>query len=562
MSHAESEPLNQLLAEDGPFELVEETVLGQKFLLFRHRKKSLRELLLSGLSFGDRDYMVDGDVRISYHEHFTRVCGYSRMLSQQFGIGPGDRVAIFAENRIEWCIAFWSITALGAVAVAMNGWWTDAEFDHAWRLSQPKLLLGDRKRLERLRSLNLDAPVIDWDANPLWELPTATTLPDVEIDEDDPAVILFTSGTTGRAKAVLISHRGELGFVQTNQFNIAQAMEAAGQSLESRQHATILGVAPFFHMSGLAGHILFSYAMGDTVVLIRGRFSAEKALHLIERERVTTWTLLGGMGPMVLECDALDQFDCSSLRSITFGGAPISETVLKGLRERFPNAQCAPSIGYGATETVSVPAGFGGQDFIDNPRATGRVNILHELQIRDSEGRECPPGQDGEIWVRSPFSMLKYWNNPLATQEVFDEERWLATGDVGRIEKGLLWVNSRARDMILRSAENIYPVEIENRLDEHPDVIESAVIAIEHPIHGQVPGACVVLRDAKAPDSKHLQKTLARWVGDKLAPFKVPEHWFFSMTPLPRNASGKVLKQEVERCTQASVSGDFVVLSQ
>nr|WP_241263031.1 class I adenylate-forming enzyme family protein [Parahaliea mediterranea] len=558
----ESQPESQLLTEDGPFSLVEETVLGHKFLQFRNRKKSLRELLLSGLSFGDREYMVDGDVRITYEEHYALVCGYSRMLSQQFGIGSGDRVAIFAENRVEWCIAFWSVTALGAVAVAMNGWWTEAEFDHAWRLSQPKLLLGDRKRLDRLRDLKLDTHVIDWEESPLWDVPSAKTLPDVEIDEDDPAVILFTSGTTGRSKAVLISHRGELGFVQTNQFNVARGMEAAGLSLESRQPAKILGVAPFFHMSGLAGHILFSYAMGDTVVLLRGRFSAEKALHLIERERVTTWTLLGGMGPMVLECDALDQFDCSSLRSITFGGAPISEFVLKGLRERFPNAQCTPSIGYGSTETVSVPVGFGGQDFIDNPGATGRVNILHELQIRDTEGRECPPGKNGQIWVRSPFSMLEYWDNTAATQEVFDDRRWLATGDVGRIESGLLWVNSRARDMILRSAENIYPVEIENRLDAHPDVIESAVIAIEHPIHGQVPGACVVLRDAEVFDPKRLTDTLARWVGDGLAPFKVPEHWYFATTPLPRNASGKVLKQEIERCTQSATSGDFIVLSQ
>ncbi|MFT5604297.1 MAG: long-chain acyl-CoA synthetase [Paracoccaceae bacterium] len=531
----------QLTGPGGDFEIVDENVLGQTLPVFKQRHKSLIALLLDSQKHGERIFMVDGERRISYRQHFEHVKSVAQFLAATHGISKGDRVAIFADNSVEWDAAFWAAQSLGAIVVAMNGWWTEQEFEHAWQLTEPALLLGDSKRLARLASTAIAAPTVDIDTAfaPLYG--RQVELPETSIDEDDPALIMFTSGTTGRAKGALISHRTEIGFTHCNRFATAHGMAKWGMKLSDRPAGVTLGVAPFFHMSGLGGLMLQTRVMGDTVVLYKGRFEPEILLGMIEREKVSTYTALGGMGPRIISCPTASTYDLSSLTTLIFGGSPVPQSVQEGLRKVFPNAQGTPAIGYGTTETGSVPVGFAGEGFIKNPTATGDMNALHELEIRDDTGAALADGREGLVWVRSAFNMLRYWNNAEATAEILDANRWLCTGDIGRVENGLLYINSRARDMILRSAENIYPTEIENRLDAHPAVKESAVYGVDDAIHGQAVKAVVVLNNLWGAS----QTELSAWVGEALAKHKIPAQWRLTDQALPRNATGKVLKDQL-----------------
>jgi len=539
-----------LTAPGAPFEVVQEAVLGARLPVFRQRPRSLREMLASSAAHGEREYLVHNSRRISYAQHLALVASVAAGLRQRHGIGPGDRVAILAANCAEWPIAFWALTSLGAIAVALNGWWTADETAYALQDSEPALLIGDRKRLTRLSEAgrNPGGPVLAIESGlaALEQHAPGAALPSQEIGEDDPAVILYTSGTTGRPKGAVASQRGVVGFAQC-----AIASAAEGAMIEARQNAqradapqgertppSTLATAPMFHVSGLYAGIVMYLFLGGKLVIHGGRFDPSAVLALIERERVTSFNALGGMGPRIAHHPGLANFDLSSVAHVGFGGPPASGAVQQMLRNAFPNAQ-SQGIGYGSSETVSVPATFQGADFRAHPEASGRIAINHQVQIRNADGAALPDGAEGEIFVRSAYLMREYWRRPEATAAVLGPDRWLATGDIGRMENGLLYINSRARDLILRNAENVYPVEIENRLEAHPQVREAAVHGVPHPEWGQAVKAVVVAAPGEAPDAE----SVAAWCGEILAPFKVPSEWEFRSEPLPRNPAGKVLKQ-------------------
>jgi acyl-CoA synthetase (AMP-forming)/AMP-acid ligase II len=272
-----------------------------------------------------------------------------------------------------------------------------------------------------------------------------------------------------------------------------------------------------------------------------GRFDAGEVIALMARERVTAFAALGSMGPRVASHPDLAKHDLSAVENVGFGGAPVSPATQEVLRKAFPRASDAQGIGYGSSESVSAPTTIRGREYRQFPTSTGRVIPTHELQIRDAEGKPLPEGAEGEIHIRSAYLMLGYWRNPAATREAIKPGRWLATGDIGRFEGGLLYINSRARDMILRNAENVYPVEIEYRLEQHPAVREATVFGIDHAEWGQEVKAVVVPEAGAAPAPAEL----ARWCSETLAGYKVPTAWEIRSEPLPRNASGKVLKNVV-----------------
>jgi acyl-CoA synthetase (AMP-forming)/AMP-acid ligase II len=302
-----------------------------------------------------------------------------------------------------------------------------------------------------------------------------------------------------------------------------------------------------FHLSGLYAMIAMQLHLGGKLVTRSGRFDPGEVLRLIEQEAITMWSALGAMGPRVASHPDVDRYDLSSIRNIGFGGAPTSPAVQQRMRETFSGASTNLGIGYGSSETVAVVASIRGPEYNLHPESTGRIMPCHEVEIRDPHGCALDEGEQGEIFVRSPYLMLGYWNDPQATSESILPGRWLATGDIGHLQDGLLYINSRARDMILRSAENVYPVEIEYRLEEHPDVREAAVVGVDHPELGQEVKAIVVAEPERAPDSDKL----AAWCAETLSGYKVPTLWELREEPLPRNASGKILKNvltgEVER---------------
>jgi long-chain acyl-CoA synthetase len=535
----------RLTAPGAPFEITEETVLGERMQVFKNRPRSLREMLQQSAAHADREYLVQGDRRIRFADHLELVAAFASVLRERFGIEKGDRVAILAENRIEWPISFWATMSLGGIVAALNGWWTADEIAYGVADSQPKLLIADRKRLARAGSPGVPVLEIESSFDELLASAAGASMPDTEIEEDDPAVILYTSGTTGRPKGALASQRSIIGFVQTTTLAGAESVLAdvmAGHlkmpDPVNRPQTVFLATPPMFHLSGLYANIVLQLSMGGKLVIRPGRFDPEAVLQLIEKERITAWAALGSMGPRVAKHPNLGAYDLSSVENVGFGGAPTTEAVQQLMRDAFPNARSSLGIGYGSSESVSTAATIRGSDYDANPTSTGRPVATVQIEIRDPEGKPLPEGVEGEIHLRSPYLMLGYWNKPDATAETLGPGRWLATGDIGRLENGLLYINSRARDMILKNAENVYPAEIENRLEQHSAVREAAVYGVDHPEWGQEVKAVIV----PEPGAEVDPEALARFCAEKLAAYKVPTKWELRSDPLPRNPSGKILK--------------------
>ena len=537
----------QVSGPGGFCELVVEDVRGLQLPVFKNRKRSLRELLASTEERADVEYLVEGERRISYGEHVRRVASVAAALEQRFGIGKGDRVAILSANCTAWPITFWATVSLGGIVAALNGWWTRDEIEYGLAHSAPRVLVADRKRLERLEGLPPGMEVVEIESMfaELEAFAPDAPLPGVPLAEDDPATILYTSGTTGRPKGAVGSQRSLVGFVDgavgSGLLGVLVDKAAAGEGgLDGpRSQNVSLAAAPMFHVSGLYGSIVLQLALGGKLILAPGRFDAGRILGLIEKERITQFPALGSMGHRVAAHPDLSRRDLSSVTNIGFGGAPASPALQETMRQAFPNARQNVGIGYGSSETVAVAAQFGGVDYIENPEATGFVALGHEIEIRDDEGGVLPVGREGRIFVRSAWTMLEYWGDPEATAATIGPDRFLETGDIGRLDdRGLLYINSRARDMILRNAENIYPVEIEYRLDQNPAVRESAVYGVDHSQWGQEVKAVVV----PEPGREISAEELAKWCGETLAAYKVPTAWEIRTTPLPRNPAGKVLK--------------------
>jgi acyl-CoA synthetase (AMP-forming)/AMP-acid ligase II len=534
----------RLTGPGGPFETVAEDVLGERMDVIKGRARSLRQLLEASRAHADKEYIVHGDRRITFAEHADLVASVARGLAERYGVRPGDRVAILAANCPEWLLAFWATVSLGGVVAALNGWWQADEIAQAVADSDPVLLIGDRKRLARLAGRDIRVPVLEIESEfaALERHAQGAPLPAQAIAEDDPAVILYTSGTTGRSKGAVSTHRGVCGFVSVGFLNGVRNLmlraESGMPAAAPPAAPSALVTVPLFHMSGLYSGAVMMLATGGKTVWRSGRFDAGDVLRLIERERVMSWSALGAMAHQVVSHPDAGRYDLSSIRNIGSGGAPTSPEIQERLRKLFPGAADNLGLGYGLSESVTPVAMIGGEELKQHPTSVGRPVATHRIEIRDAEGRALPEGREGEIHIRSPYVMLGYWGNPEATAQSILPGRWLRTGDIGRFEGGRLYINSRARDLILRSAENIHPVEIEHRLEAHPSVREAAVIGVDHPELGQEVKAIVVCAPGARPDPA----ALAAWVGETLAPFKVPAHWELRSEPLPRNAAGKVMK--------------------
>jgi len=551
MSEALREIEGRLTGPGGPFEVVREPVFGEPMSVFRTRPRSLRALLETSRALGDAEYLVcDDGRRIGYAEHCQRVASVARALRERFGVGAGDRVAILAANAPEWILAFWATTSLGAIAVGLNGWWVRDEILYGLRDCEPKLLIGDRRRLARVAGERHAFPVVEMESEfaALAEPDAAASLPDVSIDEDAPATILYTSGTTGRPKGAVNTHRGIVALTQIQIFHGARMlMLAAARAAEAGVAAApaarplrtcSLVTTPLFHVSGLYAGAVTSLATGIKTVWTTGRFDPARVMDLIERERVTAWGPMGTMVHRLLDHPEIARRDLSSIQQIGSGGAPMPPALLERMRRAFPNARRSMGIGYGLTESTALATLNFGEELEARPDSVGRALPTIEVEIRDADGKPLPEGEEGEIALRGPLVMKEYWRRPRETAEVLGPGRWLRTGDIGRLEDGYLYVNSRRRDLILRGGENVYPAEIEHCLEAHPGVREAAVVPVDHPELGQEVKAIVVPADGAAIDFEALRG----FVAERLAYFKVPAHWELRREPLPRNATGKVLK--------------------
>jgi long-chain acyl-CoA synthetase len=540
-----------LLAPGGAFEIVDVEVGGVTIRSFKNRIRTLRDLLLKSVDFGDNTYMLatDGvhERRLSYAEHARLVASVATALRDRFGVQPGDRVAILGANCPEWVISFWAAISLGAIAVGLNGWSTGPEIRYFLDDCEPKVLVADRKRIERLDG-NAGVPVVSMEDD-FAELeayaPDArfadAPFDTVRVEEDDPAIILYTSGTTGRPKGAINTHRNMASYLMLNFYNGAKAAmlaPAPGPDDPPPLPPCQLVSSPLFHVSGLHSAAVMMLATGLKSVWLMGRFDPAVAMQVIERERCTGWSFTETVLHRMVNHPDVDKFDLSSIKTVGGGGSPVAPSLIERTRRVFPNARHSVGIGYGQTECAALATLNNGQELVDFPMSVGRPLPTVELEIRDPHGVAVPEGVEGEVCVRGPMVMPGYWRRPEATAETITPDRWLRTGDIGRMEGGRLYLSSRKRDLIFRGGENVYPVEIEKRIEDHRDVEECAVIGVDHPELGQTVKAVLVPRPGHTIDVEDVRA----WCAAELSYYKVPEDWEVRSGSLPRNAAGKIMK--------------------
>ena len=528
-----------LIGPGAPFEVVQEDVRGETMDVLRNRHRSLRDLLIDSFEFGDRESMIFSDGRrVTFAGFQADVASTAAWLQREHGIGHGDRVAICGANSYGWIVSFWACLSIGAITVAMNGWWTEVEMQHAIDLTEPKLLLFDAKRAERLSAevtiprfdLDLDLPEI------LAYAPDAA-LPITTIEEDDPAILIFTSGTTGRPKAAVLSHRSVIAYSTLQNFIGARGMVMAGRGPAGGPPPIRLAVFPLFHVSGL-GATVNAIHTGSTGAWFLGRFEAGEVIDFVIDNKVN---VVGGTGTHILRL--LDHPDCEripteQLISVGMGGSATTPDILRRLGERFPHLDHTMSTGYGSTETGSLVSFAPNWMLEASPNCIGPALPTIGVTIRDENGVELPEGGEGNICVRSPLLMTEYWRHPAANAEAFFSGRWFNTGDFGRIEGGVIYIASRKRDIIIRGGENIYPFEIENCIEEIAGVVETAVIGVDHPMLGQEVKAIIVV----APDTDLTDLDVHEHCRKSLASYKIPAYIEMRTELLPRNPSGKILK--------------------
>jgi long-chain acyl-CoA synthetase len=527
----------QLTGSGALFELTQRTVGDRVVSTFARRPRSLRDYVAGASGFGERECVVfEGGERVTFSGFERAVAGTATDLATRYGLQPGDRVALAGANSIEWLLAFWACVARGAVVAAMNAWWTPLEFERALDLVEPALVLTDGVRADRLPR-SLAVPAARFEDAVSVDPQSGAPMPEDAISEDDDALLLFTSGTTGRPKAAVLTHANIVGFTMLQSF-----IGLRGLVLSGREPATEpprrLAVFPLFHVSGLLGTAISSLATGTTTIWPAGRFDAARVIELSERERIGVW---GGASTHVvrlLDDPALETFDGAQLVQVGIGGSASTPELIRRTEERFPHLAGTFSSGYGSTETGGLVS------FAPNSLLRRAADCVGpplpgvEVRVLDDTGRVKPEGAVGEVCVRSALVMREYWRNPDATRDAFWPDGWLRTGDFGWTAHGALHIASRLRDLILRGGENVYPFEVENRLDEHPAIEECAVFGVDDRTFGQVVHAAVVLRDGFDLDAEELRAHCA----GVLSSYKVPDVIEIRAEPLPRNPAGKVMK--------------------
>jgi len=528
-----------LTAPGAPFELVREEVLGAPVTLFAHRHHALHEVLAASVEHGDRTYIATLEERISFAEHAAMVSSLAHALRTEHGVGAGDRIAIAAANTPEWILTFWAAASIGAVTVGFNAWWSARELAYGLEHARPTLVVADAKRREMLADAAVPVLSLE-DVRRLAAAHPDAPLPTADVAEDDPAVILYTSGTSGRPKGATHSHRNLLSVVEYHRLNDA-ILSAFGDPTDPRDRTYLL-VMPLFHIASLHNLAVPRLATGSTVALHLGAFRVDPVMRLVQQERVTNWGAVPTMAARLLEAD-LSAYDTSSLTAFALASAPSSPQLKQRLRTQLPFASSLVDS-YGLTESCTAVAVASPLDLAEAPGTLGHPIIGVELEVRDSLGRPVPDGVEGEICVRSAYNMIGYWDDELATAQAIRADRWLHTGDLGvRDEQGRISLSSRRSDLIIRGGENVYPAEVEGVLADHPDVLECIVLGVDHPDLGQEVAAVVVPRaDADLPT---LEERLREHATAELAYFKVPTQWRITTTPLPRNATGKVVRREV-----------------
>lgn len=546
-----------LTAPGQRFEMETVDIRGIPTRTWKNAPPNLRAIAMVGRTHGERVFTIYEDERVTYSAWFRATARLAHEL-QARGVGKGDRVAVAMRNLPEWPVAFFAAATIGAIVVPLNAWWTGDELSYGLSNSGTKALICDEERWERIAPHRGECPDLEtvFVTRAFGALGEAETLegiigkpmefadlpeqelPLVEIGPEDDATIFYTSGTTGRPKGALGTHRNLCTNIISSGYGAACAVMRRGEQLPEPKPKVGLTVIPLFHVTACSAGLMGNLAAGNTMIFMH-KWDPVKAFQIIEREKVNSTGGVPTIAWQLLEHPERKNYDLSSIEAIGYGGAPAAPELVKKIHEEFG---ALPGNGWGMTETMATVTGHSSEDYLNRPDSCGPPVPVADLKIMSEDGmRELPTGEIGELWARGPMVVKGYWNNPEATAETFIDG-WVRTGDLARLdEEGWCYIADRAKDMIIRGGENIYSSEVENVLYEHPAVTDAALIGLPHQQLGEEPAAVVHL----APGTSASEAELQEWVGSKLAKFKVPVRIVFSEDTLPRNANGKILKKDL-----------------
>ncbi len=540
----------EMTASGQPYELVNGTLYGRPCRRFKNGPATLRALYESTLS--DETFMVYGDERLTYREVWQQASKIATILIDDYGIRRGDRVAISMRNYPEWITCFCAVTSIGAIAVAMNALWTPEEMAYGLSDSGARVLFADQERLDRLAHIAGKVDVTTIAVRPrqtdcgyvllkdLIERCAATAMPAMAPEPEDVATLMYTSGSTGHPKGVASGHVNILAALLCWELDGAAGARAAGiqpsTTRPAHQPATLLAV-PLFHATGSHAVFLSSFRAQRKIVSMY-KWDPALAAELIEREKISNVTAPAAMtGDLVQEARRTER-DLSTLMSVGGGGAPRAPEQVKNIRASFQKAM--PGTGWGMTETNAIGTGIGGQEYLTRPASSGRCATILDLRIVDESGQMLPAGQRGELQVRGTSVFKEYWNRPDANAETFMAEGWMRTGDVAYLDdEGYLFIVDRIKDLVIRGGENIGCGEVEAAILTYPGVLEASVYAVPDERLGEEVGATVY--SLESVDEMKLRAHLA----DHIARFQIPRYIWIQAVPLPRTASGKILKREL-----------------
>ncbi|MDY7218052.1 class I adenylate-forming enzyme family protein [Denitrificimonas sp. JX-1] len=538
----------QLIHEASPFAVVRGENNTPEFSKAPFR---LVDALQAGREFGEKPFVLWEGQNYTYGEFYTKSDKLTAALQKDLAVQAGDRVAIAMRNRPAWMISCMAAVQSGAVPVPINSWSAAEELVYAIQDCGAKVVFCDPQRYELLKDLASDVTVIVTDEASLregdrsWNSMLNYAATDAVLatpEAHDPALILYTSGTTGQAKGVLSSNKAVCQALYALDFQGALAYmtseERVKPLLESGLQPTMLLAYPMFHVSGLLSQFMSALRSGRRLVIMY-KWDVDNAIDTIRDEKITQFAGVPMMMQQLIHSDRFATSDTDTLFALGLGGSGAPRALLSKLLESKPMA--LSGNGYGMTESNGICSAQGGNQFVEFPESAGWPLPIAEVVIGETPQASVPVGTSGPIWLRTSALMDGYWNKPEDTREVM-QDGWFFTGDVGYLdEHGMLYITDRIKDIIIRGGENISAVEVEHCACEHPAVEEAAVFSLPDDNFGEQVAMVVY---AIKPLT---QEDLTAFMAERLAHYKLPAQLWFSEAPLARNATGKILKAQVKK---------------
>ena len=547
------EALAAEMSKEGMFELQKKTIRGNEYNVFVNVPQNLYEYFQFALIHGEWEFLAYEDESYKYQEVLNNAAGLAHILVDQYGLKKGDAVAFSMRNYPEWIYSYMAVTSIGCVAVPLNSWWQGEELDYGITHSEAKVFIGDDERLQRLEGFVENTPRIsvrcqtnDFTNTVAFEelVKPKESFPQVEIDPEDDASIMYTSGSTGYPKGVVTTHRSIINTPVAWAFlaTMASQLESdGGETFVQAESPCTLAAVPLFHVTGSHSNFLLSLVSATRIVLMY-KWDPLKAIQLIEKYRVTSFSGVPTMTQDIITAsEANPDTDVSSLVSLGGGGAARPPEQIKSQEKNHPTK--IAGVGYGLTETNAAGTNASGKLLYDKPDTAGfPTPLIHELKIIDEEGKEVSTGETGEVCIKSASNFRCYLKNEEATTEALDSKGWFRSGDVGCLdEDGFLYIKDRIKDIVIRGGENIACLEIEAILSEHPSILEASVFGVPDERLGEN----LATRIALKPGKTATETEISSFLEEKIAKFKIPSYVWFQEEELPRIASGKTAKKQM-----------------